>query len=67
MDLETERQFFRAAMMILLVRLHQNGGKSIGFIPGPPVIWLIGEVDNWVEMQMILEEERKWQCNRYIT
>ena len=60
MDLETERQFFRAAATVLLARLYFNGGAVPGLMVTPHRIeWLIGELDNTIEMQMILEEERK--------
>lgn len=59
LDLETERQFFRAAATILLARLYMNGGYVPGLKVGSDKMnWLIGEVDNTIEMQMIIEEEK---------
>lgn len=59
MTLETERQYIRCAAMVLLARLQQHGGIAIGFPAGPPVGWLMGEIDNIIEMRMILEGEGK--------
>jgi len=65
LTLETERQFFRAAMSMLAAKLVQQGGTFIGL--GRQTYcstgWTIGELDYSVEMQMILEEEKNMRPN----
>jgi hypothetical protein len=56
-DLQTEREFFRAAQMFLVARLYMAGGwtpnfKKCQFIAGA----VMGELDNWTEMKMIIAE-----------
>ena len=55
MDLETERQYFRCAAVVLQVYLYYNGGSVPGLlVSSDKTEWLIGELDNIIEMRMIL-------------